>query len=263
MSIKSFYLIPILSFGLANTSQAQLLSRLDGMAYYDDTLDITWIADANLAASNQFGIATTNTNTLTLHSGIRTDGNFAGRMDWGTANDWISGMNTSNAGSGYLGVNTWRLNTISPSNGVSYNFNKLYDGTSDKGWNITGTNSELSHMSYQTLGNVGIFDTDGNTTGCSGSDLCLTQTGPFSNMQADAYWTNITYDADPIDYVWAFGFQHGSQQDYYKPNQFYAWAVTDGDISAVPLPPSIWFLISGLAGLYCKRHKPTLTPTPS
>lgn len=254
VSIKTLSLVLFLSLGIVNICQAQLLMRMGGAAYYDDELDISWIADANLAATNQFGVTTTTSNTLTLQQGIRVDGLFVGRMDWGTAIDWIAGMNANNNGTGYLGVNNWRLNRASPVNGIAFNYAKLFDGSSDKGWNITSTKSELSYMSYQNLGNVGVFDTLGNFTGCTGPNLCLTETGPFSNIQADAYWTDVIYDEDPIDYVWAFGFQHGAQQNYYKPNQFYAWAVSDGDISAVPLPASIWFLLTGIGVLYGRQQ---------
>jgi opacity protein-like surface antigen len=54
----------------ASSAQAALLSRLSGAAYYDDVLNITWRADANLADTNRFGVA-----------GIAS----AGRMSWDTA----------------------------------------------------------------------------------------------------------------------------------------------------------------------------------
>ena len=66
----------------------------DYQAYYDTDLDITWLADANLAASNTFGIGTASINSF-------------GVMHWDTANTWIANMNTS----GYLGFNDWRLPT--------------------------------------------------------------------------------------------------------------------------------------------------------
>ena len=81
--------ISIISFG----ANAALVERLGGLAYYDTDIDITWIANANLAASNTFGVV-----------GINIDGS----MDWATANSWINAMNID-GGIGYLGYNDWRL----------------------------------------------------------------------------------------------------------------------------------------------------------
>lgn len=85
--------IAILSLSTLPTANAALLSRLGGQAVYDTDLDITWLANANLAASNTFGVA-----------GIDVDGS----MDWHTANAWIAAMN-ADGGSGYLGFDDWRL----------------------------------------------------------------------------------------------------------------------------------------------------------
>lgn len=83
-------------FGLAITTSANaaLVSRLNGTAVYDTDLGITWLADANLAGSNTFGV-----------SGISILPSSAGQMNWGTAQNWIVAMNNAN----YLGYNDWRL----------------------------------------------------------------------------------------------------------------------------------------------------------
>jgi hypothetical protein len=80
------------------SANAALISRLGGQAVYDTDFNITWIADANLAASNTFGVA-----------GI----NASGGMSWSTANSWIAAMN-ADGGTGYLGFNDWRLPTTLP-----------------------------------------------------------------------------------------------------------------------------------------------------
>lgn len=85
--------IAILSLSTLPTANAALLSRLGGQAVYDTDLDITWLANANLAKSNTFGVA-----------GIDVDGS----MDWHTANVFIAAMN-ADGGSGYLGFDDWRL----------------------------------------------------------------------------------------------------------------------------------------------------------
>lgn len=82
------------------SANAALISRLGGTAYYDDQLDLTWLTNASLAASETFGV-----------TGISA----AGLMDWDTAQDWIAAMNSS-GGSGYLGFNDWRLPDVDVNN---------------------------------------------------------------------------------------------------------------------------------------------------
>jgi len=83
---------------ISNAANSALLPRLpDGsggfQAYYDDSLGITWLTDANLAASVSFGAG-----------GIQPNG----RMKYANAENWIIGMNTDN-GTGWLGFNNWQI----------------------------------------------------------------------------------------------------------------------------------------------------------
>jgi hypothetical protein len=72
---------------------ASLINRGGGMIY-DTDLNITWLANANLADTNSFGIMAWDT---AQRAGIHT----SGAMPWNTAQDWIGAMNTAN----YLGLN--------------------------------------------------------------------------------------------------------------------------------------------------------------
>jgi Protein of unknown function (DUF1566)/PEP-CTERM motif len=110
-----------LSVGLLSASgaNAALESALGGQVVNDTDLNLTWLANANLAASNTFGVV-----------GI----NPAGYMTWYTAQSWIGAMNTAN----YLGFNDWRLPTTDPSCGFFFNC----------------TGSEMGHLFYNELGGV-------------------------------------------------------------------------------------------------------------
>lgn len=87
---------------LATSANAALISRLGGQAVYDTDLNVTWLADANLAATNTFGLATNV--DLGPISGVNTGGgsyiykdhlgDANGSMTWGGALHWISAMNT-------------------------------------------------------------------------------------------------------------------------------------------------------------------------
>lgn len=80
----------VLSLSAAAGAQAALMGRLADdsgryRAVYDTDLDITWLADANYAAT----------------SGHDADG----RMDWTAAQQWIATLNAAN----HLGMGDWRL----------------------------------------------------------------------------------------------------------------------------------------------------------
>jgi hypothetical protein len=105
------------ALAMSSFSNAALVSRLNGQAVYDTDFNITWLADANLAASNTFGVASINSD---------------GSMNWNTAQSWIGAMNVAN----YLGFNNWRLPT----------------SDTCEGHNCTG--SEMGHLFYDELGGI-------------------------------------------------------------------------------------------------------------
>jgi Protein of unknown function (DUF1566) len=104
----------VIALGASSVSNAALVSRLSGQAYYDTNLNITWLTNANLA----------------------------GATDWNAAQSWIAGLNSAN----YLGYNDWRLPTVGPVNGTSFNYGPggtFYDGTRDVGYNVS---APVPHM---------------------------------------------------------------------------------------------------------------------
>lgn len=215
------------AFGSAN---AALISRAGGQAYYDDVLDITWLANANLAATNTFGI-----------TGI----DASGRMDWWRANGWILAMNRAN----YLGANNWRLPTVTDTGTPGCDY--AVTGT-ECGYNVNLSTSEMAHMFYSTLGNVGLFDTSGRPTGCN----CLTNTGPFANLKDWTYWSGTNYAPYPESDAWVFDFGNGGQDYFDKNDRDYAWAVSPGDsLAVVPVPGAVWMLGSALGVLGLVRRK--------
>jgi len=218
------------------TSHAALLDEGNGQLY-DNVTDLVWQQNANLAATNTFGL-----------SGIDTNG----RMTWGTAQNWIAAMNAND----YLGHSDWMLPSVSPVNGKSFNYNYSIDGTTDRVYNITSSASPLSYMYYVNLGlkapmsplddspqpDFGVFR---NGTWGGQADI-----GIVKNLQSNGYWTSTAYDPVP-GYVWYFDTQFGAQgggtQYYYGLN---AWAVRPadaGDIAAaIPEPETYLMLLAGL-----------------
>ena len=81
----------------------------DGLTVYDSVNGITWLANANLPASNRFGIpACTGSNV-----GVQTCINPTGSMNYNAAAAWVAAMNAAN----YLGHNNWQLPTTPPLDG--------------------------------------------------------------------------------------------------------------------------------------------------
>jgi len=189
-------------------------------AYYDTDLDITWLADANYAKT----------------SGYDADG----LLNWDAAQTWTAQLNIN-------GVTGWRQPDVKPVNGSSFQYSYSVNGSTDNASNITSTQSELSHLFYVSLGNKGNVDAAGNFQFIGGG---LTNTGPFSNLQASSYWSG-TANASTAYRVWFFSTGNGQQTFIDNWNVMNAWAVHSGDVgtavTSVPEPEAYTLALAGLA----------------
>ncbi|HEY9201635.1 MAG TPA: hypothetical protein VIQ81_08570 [Gammaproteobacteria bacterium] len=244
-------------------TNAALIERLDGLAYYDDVLDITWLADANFAATESFGV-----NGISSYQYPSLE--LGGGMSWAIAQDWVAAMNATNGSQGYLGHNQWRLPSADPVNGSTYDYTFFVkDGSTDSAFNISApgsvyegsTQSELAHLYYNTLLNSALYDIDGTQNNCDINPLeltgCLTNTGPFSNLLAvsNVYWTGNEATSDT---ALGFTMQTGQQYNEYQSATGYVLAVADGDVfvSEVPVPAALWLFSFGLLTLFGVLRKP-------
>jgi hypothetical protein len=72
---------------------------------------------------------------------------------------------------------------------------------------------------------------------------------PTLSINNDFYWTGTETDSS---LAWYFIFTSGEQSFTLKDQVYYlSWAVHDGNISAVPVPATVWLFVSGLLGLIC------------
>ena len=169
---------------------------------------------------------------------------------WETQKDWAAGLDshlTYHFNSGYSVVwddSAWRLPDT-----VDGNWVFGYDGNTTGGYNITS--SEMGHLYYTELGNLGYYATDGTNPQPGWG---LNNTGDFDNLMAMYYWSGTEFASKP-DYAWYFnmyfGLQDGNDKD---DSEAYGLAVRSGQVSAVPIPGAIWLFGSGLLGLVAIRR---------
>ncbi len=183
---------------IANSALVGRLADSNGnyQAYYDTEADLTWLADANYAATSGYSEAFG-----------------TGEMSWDTANIWAASLDIS-------GTTDWRLPDTDACIGYC-------------------TDSEMGNLFHNVLG--GTLHISIITAHNSNYEL-------FSNIQTPHYWSAT----EGVGGAYLFDFGNGGQSFATPGSYFYAWAVHDGDVanvSAVPIPPSVFLFLSGLAGL--------------
>ncbi len=226
---------------------AALVDRGGGLIY-DNVLNVTWLANANLARTQTFGV-----------SGISPNNSAAGDMSWYTAQAWLAAMNSS----GYLGYSDWRLPRVMPVNGVSYNDDFSTNGTTDVGYNIVSTNSELAHLANVDFRSVNICFDDPKYGTCP-----LYYFGSFSNVDTRyTYYTETEISpgsenvrafsihspstVGPVNYDW------GRQGIADKGNTGVVMVLRDGDVAGqVPEPQTLALALIALGALgFTRRHR--------
>jgi len=142
------------------------------------------------------------------------------------ANTWVGSLSVA-------GVTGWRLPVIAqPDASCSIQLGNYYYGD-----NCIG--GEMGNLFYNTLSNS------------AGS---LTNSGPFSNVYSNYYWSS-TVRPDST-YQMLFNMGNGNQLSGVVTSTFLTWAVHTGDVSAVPVPAATWLFLSGILCLIgVAKHK--------
>ena len=214
--------IPVFGQGTWETTLKARDIDNDGIAdaYYDTDLNITWIANANLAAESAFDDD---------HIAGSPNSNSDGLMVLDNARAWAKQLNVK-------GVTGWRLSHSS--------FNTL--AMTDPDEPLHPLIDELDHLFKITLGNN--YSNQLNPG--------LTNTGLFTNIQTDyAYWNEALPEINY--YSWTYFFKGIGAGAAFGNETYYAWAVRDGDIAVVPEPskPEIILIGTIMTFLLTKRAR--------
>jgi hypothetical protein len=193
---------------------------------YDSVLNLTWLADWAAGAGN-------------IHDDG--DSNSDGAMTWPSAMAWANSIPDLGGGwmlPGILDIGDDGMNSLN---------HVWYQGT-DFGQNVYGGEvgrrvAPLAHMFHDTLGNLSALDFAGNIRPVFG----VTNTGPFSAMQAWSYWTGTAFIGNPADFAWVFITAGGEQLVAPQTAQLLAVAVRPGDVLTASVPEPSEFLLLGLA----------------
>lgn len=136
---------------------------------------------------------------------------------WQNQNAWAAGLDPDGVGNteGQLTITwnpgisvtwtdaAWRLPAT-----VDGPFAYGCDGTTTGGYNIT--NSEMGHLYYTELGNLGCKDTSCNPSAGCQAGYGLQNQAPFQNLIASWYWSGTEYASNPA-IAWSFHFHNGNQ----------------------------------------------------
>ncbi len=150
-----------------------LVPSADGMTVYDTSTKMTWLADANLAATDHFHV-----------QGINPDGS----MTWSTAMNWVAAMNKAH----YLGHSDWIL----PRTPATDPHATLHNQTTHDDFGFDFYSCDMGELFYKEFGAE-----DGQTI----TAIHNAATRLFNHFQPYQYWSG-TMRALPADFSFGNGF---------------------------------------------------------
>jgi len=220
---------------LSLSANSALIDRGGGLVY-DEGMNVTWLQDANYALTSGHSAASS-----------------TGTMWWSAAVEWADGL-TYYDSIRDVTYDDWRLPTVLDIGAPGCEL-FTYMGGTECGYNVAPGSGEMAALFYSRLGNIARYDTEGNVEPLGWG---LTNTGPFTNIQSLPYWYG-TPDASDGQFAWIFNFETGPHtgRQTVNPKSFFlhAWALRDGDVTAVPIPAAVWLFGSALGLLGWTRRR--------
>lgn len=148
----------------------------------------------------------------------------------------------------------WRMpDTVDGLGVYSYEGDPDNDGVYSYTYGYNLANSEMGHLFYTELGNLGQQATNGSYPQPGWG---LTHTGDFDNLIASWYWSGTEYANLPGS-AWIFCMDHGSQTAVGNYRNDHGLAVRNGHVSAAPIPEPATMLLfgTGLAGFVALKKR--------
>jgi len=189
---------------VAAPASVPLVPAADGQTIYDPNLKVTWLADANLAGTQTFGVSNINK---------------GGSMDYATAVRWVEAMNTLDHGAGYLGHNNWQLPTAPAEDHTC-----ARTGRHGESFGFHCFGSALGSLYY---GSLGLREPD------TAVRMPADTVGPFHDFQPYLYWSGSP-PADPKQGFVSFSFNSGFQGANVTLNYLYVLVMIKGKLPGTP-----------------------------
>lgn len=211
------------------TKDANLLGSLFASNGFETTVNAIIAASPTITDTPNYLNPTGSYNLRSNDFGLSGMGNSRnGRATWWGALGFINYLNSIN----YGGSHEWRLPTVADE---FEGYNPLVNGTA--------SGDELPELFYNELGGT--------------AESVIPDTTTFDNEQAAPYWSGTESATYPSS-AWHFFTNDGSQYEGNKKVRYYLWAVSSGQIAAVPEPESFAMLLAGLGMLgFATRRKQT------
>ena len=205
--------IIIANLALLSPAGAELHDRGGGLIY-DDVLDVTWLQNAAWHVTS---------------NAPNVDAN--GKMLWQDAMNWV-GTLVYHDSVRNVDWDDWRLARILPVNGTAYDTSYSCEGLTDKGYNITSPESELSYMYHVNLGGVSLVSLVDTVCTPDFGAAGIADPSPFTGISAGVWSQNEKPD-DPTR-IFIVGMGNGHQDFFEKTAALSPWAVRDGDVALTP-----------------------------
>jgi uncharacterized protein (TIGR03437 family) len=240
------YALPMMAGKISGTPSANgtgLQVNPGGLTVYDPVTNVTWLANANLAATNAFSLPPCK-DQGTPKLCVNADG----AMNWNSASQFVANMNTYN-GTGYLGQTRWQLPPVEAGCDVDYLCA------------VAAAGNPFGELYYGQLG------LSPGAPVVATPDIAV---GPFHNIQPYLYWScqgstiqGPCQTAGPApNFEWSFSFGNGFEGTDVLANDLYVTAyfaglrasTSDPEIAEVAnaegespvIAPNTWVEIKGV-----------------